>query len=246
MTSERGTPATPPPRDRLRVQARDQSRFQARDRPRGDGAEPDPDADPDAQFVAFAAASTPSLARTAWLLTGSAADADDLVQEALVRTYTAWHRIRHDDAQAYARRAMANRHIDRWRRSRRELAAWVRGGPHREFEDGASHRASDDRDELVRALQLLRPRERTILVLRYYADLSEQRVAHELGVSVGTVKSTASRALTRLRSLLAERDMPHPAMPPAMHPAIHPAGHRTTPDDGAAIAGVAVDARSTA
>src|SRR4051794_24061595 len=78
----------------------------------------DPSRSADEDFVAFAAASTDSLARTAWLLTGSAAEADDLVQEALIRTYTSWGRVRRDNALAYARRTLVNRHIDRWRSSR--------------------------------------------------------------------------------------------------------------------------------
>lgn len=186
----------------------------------------------DEEFVAFATAATPSLARTAWLLAGSAAEADDLVQEALVRTYTVWHRVRRDDARAYARRTMANLHVDRWRRSRRELAALARGGAHRSEAGVTPHGVSDDRDQLVRALQRLRPRERTTLVLRYYADLTEAQVAKELGVSVGTVKSTSSRALAKLRTAMdgdPAGDVPGP----------------TTHAPRTAIAGLAADARRT-
>jgi RNA polymerase sigma-70 factor (sigma-E family) len=154
----------------------------------------------DDDFAAFAAVARAPLARTAWLLTGSVSESEDLVQDALVRTYLAWNRARPDDALAYARRVLVNRHIERWRRRRREIAAWTRHGVDPEATSVASD-ATDDRDVVVRLLQHLTPRERAIVVLRHYADLSEQQVARELGISVGTVKSTASRAFARLRSL---------------------------------------------
>jgi RNA polymerase sigma-70 factor (sigma-E family) len=200
--------------------------------------------------VAFATVATPSLSRTAWLLTGSAAEADDLVQEALVRTYTSWHRVRRDDARAYARRVMVNRHVDRWRRARRELAALARGGG-QQAETVAPHTVTDDRDELVRALQRLRPRERTMLVLRYYADLTEPQVARELGCSVGTVKSTSSRALARLRIMLGDGpvdadpldDGPLADARPTAASSLTQALPKHRP--ATAIAGVAADSRRT-
>jgi RNA polymerase sigma-70 factor (sigma-E family) len=178
-------------------------------------------------------ASTASLSRTAWLLTGSAAEADDLVQEALIRTYTAWHRVRRENALGYARRTLVNRHVDRWRSSRRELTAWAFGHRTRDLAT-TPHVSSDDRDELVRLLQLLRPRERAVVVLRYYYDLSENQVAGELGISTGTVKSTASRAIAKLRDLrsagaLHDADDAPPASRalPATHPT--PAASRALP-----------------
>jgi RNA polymerase sigma-70 factor (sigma-E family) len=155
----------------------------------------------DDAFAGFAAAARAPLARTAWLLTGSRQQSEDLVQDALVRTYVAWHRVRRDDALSYARAVLVNRHIDTWRRARREESAWFRRGADPEIAPDQAHELGDDRDEIVRELLKLRPRERTVLVLRYYQDLTEQQVANELGVSVGTVKSTASRALARLREL---------------------------------------------
>jgi hypothetical protein len=108
----------------------------------------------------------------------------------------AWNRVRRDDAFAYARRVLTNANIDRLRRRR-----------FAEVSDEAVQTATpcagwqaDDRDQLTRLLAVLSTRERTIVVLRYYCDLPEQVVAHELGLAVGTVKSTASRALARLRS----------------------------------------------
>jgi RNA polymerase sigma-70 factor (sigma-E family) len=161
--------------------------------------QPDQGVDDEAAFAQFAIGARLRLARTAWLLTGSSSEAEDLVQEALVQTFVAWRRAKVDDPMAYARRVLVNRHIDRWRRARRELAAWTRHGVEPDGAAEAGSGAADDRDVLVRLLQGLSRRERAIVVLRYYFDLPEQQVAHELGVSVGTVKSTASRALKRLR-----------------------------------------------
>jgi RNA polymerase sigma-70 factor (sigma-E family) len=150
----------------------------------------------DEEFTAFVAAASSSLGRTAWLLTGDAHRAEELVQHALVRTYTAWSRVRRDDALSYTRRVLVNLHTDTWRRRRREDL--VADAPESVRGD-ADATSVEDRDLLVRSLSLLTERERTVVVLRYYADQSEQQVADALGVSVGTVKSTASRALARLR-----------------------------------------------
>jgi RNA polymerase sigma-70 factor (sigma-E family) len=152
--------------------------------------------DPDDAFTAFAVSSSSSLARTAWLLTGDTHRAEELVQEALVRTYLAWRRVRRDDAVAYTRRVLVNLHTDSWRRGRREA---LRAEPPDVVRDDHPASIAEDRDTVVRSLALLTERERTIVVLRYYVDLSEAEVAAELGISVGTVKSTASRALARLR-----------------------------------------------
>ena len=150
----------------------------------------------DDEFDEFAAAAWPRLRWTAYLLTGDAHLAEDLAQTALVRTYAAWRRVRRDDALAYARKVLVNANVDRLRRRRirevsadgLELAVAQRGNP------------SDDRDQLVRLLVGLTERERRVVVLRHYYDLSEHAVAGELGISVGTVKSTASKALAKLRA----------------------------------------------
>lgn len=139
---------------------------------------------PEAGFTAFVEAEREWLGRLAVMLVRDRHAGEDLLQETLVRVYLAWHRIDHDTAFAYARRTMTNLATDRWRRSRHEPV----GG----------HEA--DRDDIVRQLAWLTERERTMVVLRYYADLSEAEVAQEMGVSRGTVKSTCSRALARLRS----------------------------------------------
>lgn len=160
--------------------------------------------DRDAEFTAFMAQAAPALARTAWLLCGDAHQADELVQQALVRTYLAWPRARERDPLAYARRTLANQRISTWRRRRREVLTEPAGLP-----DGAHPAGADahaDRDQLVRALALLTPRQRRVVVLRHLEGLSEREVADDLGVSVGTVKSTASRALARLRAELGDLD----------------------------------------
>ncbi|MFI2753707.1 SigE family RNA polymerase sigma factor [Cellulomonas sp. P22] len=156
----------------------------------------------DAEFTVFATAAQDDLGRMAWLLTGDTHAAAELVQVALVRTYVAWPRARERDPLAYARRVMANARIDVWRRRRREVLVAPEDVP-----DGftaAQGAAVEDRDELVRALAALSTRQRRVVVLRYLMGLSEREVADDLGVSVGTVKSQASRGLRRLRTSLGE------------------------------------------
>ncbi|MEU0552547.1 SigE family RNA polymerase sigma factor [Dactylosporangium sp. NPDC006015] len=149
-------------------------------------------------FDDFATAATQPLLRLGWLLTGDAEQAQDLAQQTLIRTYGAWHRVRHDDALSYARRVMVNLHTDWLRRRpwREQARAEV---PDTGAHDGG-HGAVEDRAALVAALQSLTRRERAAIVLRYYVDLSEQQTAQTLGVSVGTVKSVCSRALAKLRT----------------------------------------------
>ena len=151
-------------------------------------------------FVAFATAAKPWLLTTAWMLTGSRHTAEDLVQETLVRVYTTWTRVGHQQPAAYARRVLANLHTDRWRRTRREVLV----------EDHAEHAGGLAPDpvliDLIRALQGLGPRERESVVLRHYLDLSEKQTAEALGVSIGAVKGYTSRGLAALRAALKEAD----------------------------------------
>lgn len=153
--------------------------------------------DRDAAFTAFVEQATPSLLRTAWLLTADHDVAHDLVQAALVRTYVAWSRVRPETALAYARRVLVNERTDRWRRHGAELA--VAEPPDRAF---APADAADDRDVVVRLLATLPEQQRRVVVLRYYCDLSEQATADALNISVGSVKSAASRGLATLRPQL--------------------------------------------
>ena len=150
-------------------------------------------------FREFAAARLPSLLRFAHLLTADAATAEDVVQIALARTALAWHRIeRRDDPTAYVRKAIATTAANHWRRKpwRERPVAEIPDRP----ADADPHAAYDDRDAMWRALSALPPRQRAVLVLRYYSGLSEAEIAEELGCSRGTVKSQASKALARLRS----------------------------------------------
>lgn len=149
----------------------------------------------DVEFVEFVRASSVRLQHAAYLLTGDRHQAEDDVQTVLVRVYTAWSRIRRQDPFAYARKVLANMVIDRWRRPIREDA--TEELPEQPIPDLADGVATQE--WLLRALALLSPRERTIVVLRHFWDLSEADVAVELKVSVGTVKSTASRALAKMR-----------------------------------------------
>lgn len=150
----------------------------------------------DQAFDEFAVAAWPRLRRSAYLLTGDHHLAEDLAQTALTRTYAAWHRVRRDDALAYARRVLVNVNIDRMRRRRfREVGDVV---PERAAPADASG-GIEERDEIVRMLAVLTDKERRVVVLRHYFDLSEADVAAELGIAPGTVKSTLSRGLARLR-----------------------------------------------
>ncbi len=153
----------------------------------------------DDEFTAFMAAASPELLRTAWLLVGDPHRAEELAQQALVRTYTAWPRVRGGNPAAYARRTLVNLRTDTWRRRRREVLTAPDDLPETV---AAPAGGAEDRDEVVRALATLTARQRRVVVLRHLVGLTEQEVADDLGVSVGTVKSTASRALASLRALL--------------------------------------------
>jgi RNA polymerase sigma-70 factor (sigma-E family) len=150
-----------------------------------------------AEFDAFARSRMAHLLRFGNVLTGDPHRAADLVQDALERTALAWPRVvRHDDPEGYVRRAMVNRHISVWRRLRRERL--VADAPDTPYDQPSGHDAA-----LWHELRQLPPRQRAVLVLRYYEDLSEAETAAILGCSVGTVKSQAARALTRLRQRVA-------------------------------------------
>jgi RNA polymerase sigma-70 factor (sigma-E family) len=151
----------------------------------------------DGGFREYVATRSRALLRTAYLLTGNKADAEDLVQAALAKTYLAWDRIEDRGAvDGYVRRAIVNTHISWWRRRR------VEEYPTDEIPDQAvaDHSiASDLQESMRRAIDRLPDRMRTAVVLRYYEDMTEAEVAEILGVSLGTVKSTVSRAVAKLR-----------------------------------------------
>jgi len=146
-------------------------------------------------FDGFVAGRSAALLRTAYLLTGDPALAEDLLQTALAKSWFAWGRIA-GPPEPYVRRVMATTYATWWRRRWRS-----------EYPTGALPEAPgvddtagvDDRDALWRALGTLPRRQRAVVVLRYYEDLSEAETAAALGVSRGTVKSQASKALAALR-----------------------------------------------
>jgi RNA polymerase sigma-70 factor (sigma-E family) len=151
-------------------------------------------------FEDFVHARSAALLRTALLLTGqNRADAEDLLQLALERAYRHWTSVsRSGEPERYVRKILANASADRWRRRARRpeqpLPAQADGPLVADPSDEIA-----DRDYLLRALRALPPRQRAVLVLRYFDDLSEAETANMLGCSIGTVKSHAARALSQLR-----------------------------------------------
>ena len=138
----------------------------------------------------------------AYLLCGDRHHAEDLLQTAMIRVHRHWRRVsRMDHPEAYVRRTLTTVAIASWRRSR--LGEYLTSVlPERAVPDHAE--SYPVRDQLWNAVQRLPPRMRAVLVLRYFEDLPEREVAHQLGCSVGTVKTQASRAMTRLRAQLTE------------------------------------------
>ena len=156
-----------------------------------------------ADFDSFVAQSTDALLRTAYLIVGDLPEAEDLVQDTLLKVAGRWSRVRRmEHPGAYARRILVNLALGgaaRRGRRRRELTGEAL--PDHGHEPGESD-AVDAQDELMRALAALPPRQRTVLVLRYFLDLPEAEVAAAMKCSLGTVKSTASRGLARLEQTL--------------------------------------------
>lgn len=160
------------------------------------------------EFSAFVRARSSALLRTAHLLTGDRGHGEDLLQSALERLARHWRHI-DGDPEAYVRRTLVNLATDRWRlRARRPLEAGSDELDRAAADD--RHASVEQRFDLVLALRTLTPRQRAVLVLRYFDDLSEADTAAVVGCSVGTVKSTSSRALARLREQAAPGTR-HPA-----------------------------------
>lgn len=151
-------------------------------------------------FDEYAASAWPWLYRTSYLLSGNHADAEDLAQQTLVQAYRSWSKVSTaDQPAAYLRRMLANLYISRRRpKSRRlELLTDTPPEPH-------PVPAADPEDQMVlwSHVKSLPPRQRAVIVLRYYEQLSEKEIAAALGCSTGNVKSTAHRALRALRAAL--------------------------------------------
>jgi RNA polymerase sigma-70 factor (sigma-E family) len=150
-------------------------------------------------FDEFVAARSTGLLRTAYLLTHDLGLAEDLLQTALAKAWFSWERIE-GRPEAYVRRILVNTYSTWWRRK------WNGEVPSEELPETPLHAArageaarADDRTDLWQALGRLPRRQRAVVVLRFYEDLSEAETAELLGCSVGTVKSQASRALAKLR-----------------------------------------------
>jgi RNA polymerase sigma-70 factor (sigma-E family) len=149
----------------------------------------------EAEFNEFVVARSAALMRTAYLLTQDHQLAEDLVQTALFKAALRWHRIT-GDPEPYVRRILYTESISWWRRRTRRAAESAPG-----FDEPSSADVDVDLQlSLDRALQRLTPRQRAVLVLRYYEDLTEVDAARVLGVGVGTVKSMHRQALARLRA----------------------------------------------
>ncbi|MEV0183714.1 SigE family RNA polymerase sigma factor [Streptomyces sp. NPDC050625] len=152
-------------------------------------------------FASYVRARHPVLLRTARSLTANPSDAEDLLQTALTKTYVAWERIEdHRALDGYVRRALLNTRTSQWRK--RKVDEFVcdelpEPEPVPSGDDPAERQALHD--AMWRAIAKLPARQRAMVVLRYYEDLSEAQTAEVLGVSVGTVKSAVSRALGKLR-----------------------------------------------
>jgi RNA polymerase sigma-70 factor (sigma-E family) len=161
-----------------------------------------------ADFEQFVTASSDALLRTAYLVVWDPVEAEDLVQECLLSVARRWPRVRKmDHPHAYARRVLINLALDgaqRRTRHRQELVGDETAALWAVADESSARRvnAIGVRAELIEGLGTLPPRQRAVLVLRYFEDLSEAQVAELLGCSVGTVKSTASRGLTRLHAAL--------------------------------------------
>jgi len=151
--------------------------------------------DPYTSFAAFAEACHPRLLRAAFLICGDQHLAEDLVQSALVKVALRWRQLHHGHPEAYLRTILYRDAVSCWRRRRREF-------PMAQLPE---HRTADRSDAVqlrlifTQALARLTPKQRAVLVLRFFEDCSEARTAEVLGVAVGTVKSQTAVALRRLR-----------------------------------------------
>ena len=151
------------------------------------------------EFDEFFRATWPRLFRTAYAVAGDAASAEDALQAAFAKAYASWRRVsRTDHPEAYVRRMVVNEVLGTRRRG-----FWQRERPHAAPEPPDAETSPEmgivEHDAVWAAVLALPPRQRAVIVLRYYEDYSEEQIAETLGCSRGTVKSQASAALTNLR-----------------------------------------------
>ena len=155
----------------------------------------------EAEYAEVVAALSARLFHTAYAVCRDRAVAEDAVQSALTTAYLSWRRVRAADSpEAYLRRMVLNQ-LFSWRRR----AAWRNEEPRAEVPDRAGTSHEDQvvaHDEVWRALSALPPRQRAVVVLRYYEDLTEAQIAEALGIRPGTVKSQTSAAMAHLRRAL--------------------------------------------
>ena len=151
-------------------------------------------------FEEFVAARGPRLLRVAWLLTGDAHLAEDLLQTVLAKVWPKWHRLADENPEAYVRKALVHPHASWWRRR------WRGEVPHGDLPDragpGDPFAEVDLEQALAETIRALPVRQRSVVVLRYFEDLSVTETAAVLGCSEGTVKSQAAKALRTLRGRL--------------------------------------------
>lgn len=179
------------------------------------------DPEPEAQlaeagvdFHAFVVARSATLFRAALVLTGNREAAEDLVQETLERACRKWRTIAAKDApDAYVRRIMVNLANDRWRRFRRTVPQVPQLDGRDSPAPGDDYGQVDTRDQLVRALQELPMRMRTVVVLRYFHDLPDDEIAADLRISPSTVRSQLARGIGKLRGQFPALSGPSPQQP---------------------------------
>jgi RNA polymerase sigma-70 factor (sigma-E family) len=153
----------------------------------------------DEEFARYVRARQHRLLRAAYLVCGDAHLAEDLLQGALTKLATRWDKLRHENPDAYVRRILYRDAVSSWRKTRRESLSSLAL-----IEVPVHDRSSQtgQRVDLERALSELTPKQRAVIVLRFFEDRSEIEAAEALGVTVGTVKSQTHAALARLRTLL--------------------------------------------
>ena len=161
--------------------------------------------DREVELREFVSARGAALSRAAYLLTGDHQAAEDLVQETYVVLVRRWQKSGTVDPEAYVRRILYSRFVDGWRRRRLWELPWA-SPPDTAGGDEAG--TATDRLTLAGALSRLTPKQRAVLVLRFYEDLTESQAAAALGISPNTVKSQTRVALQRLRELVPDAVAP--------------------------------------
>jgi RNA polymerase sigma-70 factor (sigma-E family) len=163
-------------------------------------------------FAGFVREHTPALLRTAYLLTGNALAAEELVQDTMARLYPKWERVEAADVPiAYVRRSMANGYVNQRRRASRREYAYADVPETIDVRD--VYAQLSDRDEIWAGLNTLPERQRAALVLRYFEDLPDDEIARTLDARVGTVRSLISRGLATLREQMTD-EYPPGGLPP--------------------------------